>query len=184
MAIQKTEELQKKCKPSKLHEGEYLSRVSYLKVLDIRTHSILVSNEKGTSWTIDTNIVAEECFSVDQFSETKEMTRTELVAEFNKIDNAAFTVNFNKQPKVEDAFEAIANKGTIKSNSEMKKALKEQMKGEERTLIGYVVSRDVALGRTMVRDLEQPDGDAIRLVDHRTLNWFICQNVKYVVKSK
>lgn len=166
-------------------KGEFFSRTSYIKVVNAFANAVEVQNEQGVTWQIIKGIFEAECFSASQFDgEPEYMTRTQLVEKFNSIGNAVYTVNFNKQPKLTDAFDAIANKGEIKSNKELKKLLSKAMDGEERTLIGYTVSRDVALGRSMVVDLEQSGDDRLRQVDHRSLNWFICQNVKYQVKSK
>ena len=66
--------------------------------------------------------------------------------------------------------------------------VKEAYKGENRTLIGYLKHTETGFGRSSVIDLEQergdnPDWDArTRQVDHRTLNWLISKNVKYIVK--
>ncbi len=182
MAIQETKT--KKVNTAKLQQGEWMSRLSYIKVTGKFSGQTEVQNEQGVSWSIGNQIVEAECYSCGQFDTEETMTRTQLVEKFNQVGRSIFTVCFNKQPKLEDAFDAVANKGTIKSNKELKKALSEAMKGEERILVGYVIQRDVALGRSMVVDLEQPAGENIRQVDHRSLNWFICENVKYSVKSR
>jgi hypothetical protein len=173
-----------KCSVSKLKGGHKLSRLSYVTVVDNFGSSVLVRNEQGVEWSIGASIVEAECFSAHEFSKTETMTRTELVAKFNEVGRSVYTVNFNKQPKLEDAFDAIANRGEIKSNKELKKLLTESMKGEPRTLVGYTVSRDVSLGRSMVVDLEQTGDDRIRQVDPRSLNWVICEGVRYEVKGK
>jgi len=179
-----SKEKQAKCSTVGLKAGDRVSRISYLRVVGKAGRFFTVTNEAGKEWQIDQDLIGAECHAADQFDETKELTRTEVVQEFNKVNNSIFTVAFRRQPKVEDAYEAIANTGKLIPNKEMKKLLKEKMAGEERILIGYVLERDIALGRTMVRDLEQPEDDCIRLVDHRTIDWFIHQNVKYVVKGK
>jgi hypothetical protein len=81
-----------------------------------------------------------------------------------------------------DAFDSVCNKGKIKANAVIKKELSKAMEGEERTLIGYTISREISWGRSMVIDLETEDNNKIRQVDHRTINWLICKNVKYSVK--
>lgn len=165
--------------------GDYLSRLSYLKVEAAPfCGPMTVRNEAGKSWSIDNSLVEAECYSASHSDETKEVTRTELIEIFNGTADNVYTVCFNKQPKVEDAFDAIANKGKLKSNIEIKKLLKEKMAGEERILTGYTIKREIPWGRSMVVDLCEPSTDRIRQVDHRTLNWLICQNVKYVIKSK
>jgi len=163
----------------------FIGGIYYCKVLAVNGSQMRVVNEQGLEYSIGHSITENECYDPHNFTSEESMTRTALVAKFNEVGDAIYTVNFNKQPKWEDAFDAVANKGKLKSNDEIKKALKAEMKGEERTLVGYTVSRDVSLGRSMVVDLEQENkDDRIRQVDHRTLNWFICKGVKYSVKSK
>lgn len=163
--------------------GDKLSRLSYLKILTVFSSAVEVQNEEGVKWTIDKAIIEKECYSADQFTETKIVNRSELIEIFNKTGDNIYTVNFNKQAKLADAFDAVCNKGKLKSNATLKKELSEAMNGEERTLIGYTISREVAWGRSMVINLETEDKNRIRQVDHRTLNWLICQNVKYIVKD-
>lgn len=176
---------------SQLQVGQFLSRTSYMKVIEVyfANGSVKVENEDGMQWNIGNEIVARECFTANQFTEERTVTRTELIRIFGTVGDAVYTVNYNKQPKVEDAFDAVANNGKLKSNAEMKKLLKEKMKGEERTLIGYTIKLEPEWGRSMVVDLECTDKNAkggrdnIRQVDHRTLNWLIFKNVRYVVKG-
>lgn len=173
----------KKTETSQLRIGDKLSRTSYMTILGRNIKGFIVKNEAGFEWTIDEGVIAEECYSADQFNETKEITRTELIEIFSKTGDAIYTVNFNKQPKVEEVFDEIANKGKLISNSDMKKKLKEGMKGEPRTLVGYTVKVETGFGRSQVVDLEVPQGQHnIRQVDHRTLNFLILKNIKYIVK--
>lgn len=150
---------QQKLNPNKLQVGDYLSRTSYMKVVDkglsFNSQQVQVENEDGMKWAIEAGIVERECYSHNQYLEEKQVTRTELIEIFSKVGDAIYTVNYCKQPKVEDAFDAIANKGKIISNKEMKASLKEKMKGEDRTLIGYTLKMEPAWGRSLVVDLEQ-----------------------------
>lgn len=78
-------------------------------------------------------------------------------------------------------------KGEYLSCEEIEKALKniskEAIAGEERTLVGYLLNVEPKMGRSVAIDLEVPfDRHRIRQIDHRTLNWLILKNVKYVVK--
>ena len=166
-----------------IKSGDKLSRLSYIKVLNVFSSAVEVQNEEGVKWTIDKAILEKECYSANQFTETKIVNRSELIEIFNKTGDNIYTVSFNKQAKLADAFDAVCNKGKLKSNAVLKKELSEAMSGEERTLIGYTISREIAWGRSMVIDLETEDTNRIRQVDHRTLNWLICQNVKYIVKD-
>lgn len=180
-----------KCQKSKIKEGSFLSEIQYYRVGKINLMGLQVTNERGFSFEVSTLIVEEGMYSADQFDSTLEVTRTELIEVFGQVRNTVFTVCFNKQSTASNINEAIesTNKGKILPIKDMKKLIKDAFKGEERVLIGYLVKTETGFGRSTVIDLEQnrgekPDWDArLRQVDHRTLNWLIFQNVKYIVKS-
>lgn len=48
--------------------------------------------------------------------------------------------------------------------------------------MGYLLETEPKMGRSQVIDLEAPAGRRHRLVDHRTINWLILKNIKYVTK--
>lgn len=168
-----------------IKKGTMLSRVSYMKVLRSDAHSIEVCNQDGLTWTIDPDIIAEECYSHDQYDEIIDVTRTKLIEIFiNESKDSIFTINFNKQAKIKDVIEAATTRdnGKIKSKKDIAKLVKEAEKGEERTLIGHMLKIETGMGRSMVVDLEADTKSNIRQVDHRSINWLILKNIKYVVK--
>lgn len=178
------------CDTQKIQKENYLSETQYYKVVGKNPQSIQVVNERGLSFSIGNNIVSEGIFSADQFLTEEKVTRTELIEIFSKVGNTIFTVNFNKQPTASQINEAIesTNKGKILPIKDMKKLIKEAFKGEERTLVGYLINTETGFGRSTVIDLEADKGSnpeydgRLRQVDHRTLNWLIYKNVKYIVK--
>ena len=102
------------------------------------------------------------------------------------------TVNFNKQLKEKDVLDEImaaidelgADADPKALAKKVKAAVKKGVSGEVRTLVGYLVKTEAKMGRSQVIDLEAPAKHRYRLVDHRTINWLILKNVKYVVKSR
>jgi len=183
---------------TKLKKGDKLSEIQYYEVLAVGTNSVAVKNERGMEFNISSSIVREGIFSANQFTETKELTKTELADLFSHIGDTVFTVNFNKQLKDKDAREGLfglyANAGgTILSEKEyqtkVKEVLKSVFKGEERTLIGYRIGSDFNLGRSHVIDLQaekgtNPEWDSrIRQVDHRSINYVIYKNTKFTLKK-
>lgn len=179
-----------------LKKGDFLSETQYYIVTDVVDFGlqsvVKVKNERGFEFSIGRNIIEEGSYSASQFSEIKEVTRTDLIEVFRQVGDTVFTVCFNKQPAAEDINKAIesTNKGKILPMKDMKKIIKEAFKGEERILTGYLIKTETGFGRSMVIDLalergDNPEWDArIRQVDHRTLNWLIHKNIKYVVKNK
>lgn len=181
--------MENKLDQSKLKVGDRLSRISYMEVLSHYGGSVVVRNEEGLEWSIGKDIVAKECYSADQFNETKEVTRTELIEIFSKVGDSIFTVNFNKLPTADDFLALTRDEGNkIRSYKDMERDFK-KLKGEERTLVGYMTATENGFGRSTVVDLmietkgteKQPYN--LRQVDHRTLRWLICKNVKYKVKG-
>ena len=152
-----------------------------MQVVDKNYQGITVKNENGLQWQIGKDIVEKECYSNDQFNEEKVVSRTELIEIFSQTGDAVFTVNYDKQPKAEDFLELTRQEGKVLSFEEMTKRFK-KFKGENRTLIGYTTKVENGFGRSLVVDLQAENSDRMRLVDHRTLNWLIFKNVRYVVK--
>lgn len=169
-------------KQAHVNLGDYLSRTSYIRVTNKSDRCFTVQNEDGVTWMIDGNILEKECISASYFDKVVTMSRSEAIAKFAETGDRCFTVNFNKKVDFDEAYDTVKNTGKLLTNKELREKLKNVMAGEERTLIGYAFKRDNAWGRTIVRDLEQCDADKFRQVDHRTINWFICDGVKYLVR--
>lgn len=186
----------KRSKFTDIKQGEYMCEVQYYKVTDKDDQKIEVRNERGFEFGINDKIVEEGLFSASQFSTTKKVSRTELVNHLENAKDTVFTVNFNKQPN-EESVKAILEKTSLADfgdGAKRKKLAKELMKGEERTLVGYLKDGEPKLGRSQVVDLEElfenferkkkgeSEKHTERLVDHRTINWLILKNTKYVSK--
>lgn len=167
----------------RLKVGDKLSRISYMTVIEKNFSDVIVKNEDGLEWNIGGDILAKECYSADQFNEIKEVSRTELIEIFNNVGDAVFTVNFDKLPVADDFIALTRDKGQFKSDADLEKAFK-KLKGENRTLVGYLVKPENGFGRSLVIELDGKNEakKAFRQVDHRTINSLISKNVKYVVK--
>ena len=59
---------------------------------------------------------------------------------------------------------------------------KEIITGEERELSGFLEGSESSLGRSGVIDLNKPEGDDFKTVDHRTLLALVMNNTKYIIK--
>lgn len=188
----------KKCNVNELKGGEYYSRLSFGKILSSNGRSITIQNEDGKSWTIDEDIVSLEFDIHGQYTSEEKVTRTEMVNILKVSTRIVFIVNYNKQAKPADVIAEISelypNKGgDLKSEKAFNKAVKERIdafiKGDERTLIGWHQGREDDFGRLRVIDLQEPKeltdngyDKRFRLVDPRTLNWLIVNNIKYTIK--
>lgn len=180
-----------KADASRLSVGDFLSRVSYCKVVELISDTeIRLENKTGFRWNIDSRIVEEECYSASQFDgdNIHKVSLTALVEVLLSARDSAFQLAFLKQPKTEDSAESMAQAivahgglGTAKRavKSFLKKALPANTRGELRVLTGHMVKPEPLLGRSRVWDLEKRD---FRLVDHRSLQWIIIRGVKYELK--
>jgi hypothetical protein len=179
---------EQKCEAANLKQGDILSRTSYMKVLENNRYkdSISVQNEDGKVWDISTDIVSAECYTAHQAEEEITVNRTELIEIFSNVGDAIFTVNFNKMPTADDFLALTRDEGNkIRSFEDMKRDFK-KLKGENRTIVGYLIKKETGFGRSLVISaFQEIDGKkAIKNVDHRELNWLIVKNKKYVVGRK
>lgn len=176
----------KKCNATELTVGNRLSRTSYLEVIETRPYSneLTVKNETGLTWNISKNIIEKECYSAHQFNEVKEVTRTELIEIFSQMGDSIFTCSFHKLPTPEDFLKLTRGENNIiRSFKEMEKDFK-KFKGEERILTGYIIKVENGFGRSIVIDLEvSKEEHNLRSIDHRTLQFVINRNIKYVIKK-
>jgi hypothetical protein len=144
-----------------------------------------VTNEEGLSWEITNGIVEKECYTANQAEEEIKVSRTELIDIFSKVGDTIFTVNFDKLPTAEDFLALTRGEGgKIRSFEEMTKDFK-KFKGENRTIVGYMIKIENGFGRSLVIQAfykDEKDKKSFRQIDHRTLNWLIFKNKKYVVK--
>jgi len=143
----------KKINFKKIVEGEYLSFTSYYKVKEKIHQGIIVTNQHGQDITITGVDLIETFASAGQFVETRKAGKHEMVEAIHNAKDTVFTVCFKKKD------------------------------GSERILVGHLKSVEAHLGRTEVIDLEIDKDDktrGIRLVDNRTLEWVIINNIKYI----
>lgn len=184
-----TEQKQVRCaKSADLKPGDRLSYKQYFVVDSLTRTDILATDDFGANIRISRNIADEAMFSADQYDEEERVSRTELVEKLEAAGDTIFTVCFRKQVKPKEAAQGVAEAVEGASIKDVQKAIEKAMKsalsGEERVLVGHLVSTEPKMGRSTVVDLEIPQGKhRLRLVDHRTVEWLILRGVKYVVKK-
>jgi len=175
-----------------LKVGDHLSETQYYKVTELHDGRVALENERGLKITVTHRIVEEGMYSASQFTKTVELSRTALCEVLEGAGDSIFTVNFNKQLKEKEVADqliaAVSELGADADPKVLAKKIKAVVKkgvgGELRTLVGYMVQTEAKMGRSQVIDLEAPPKQRYRLVDHRTINWLVLKNVKYVVKSR
>lgn len=163
-----------------LQTGDYLSETQYYKVLSRKQGGIEVENERGFKFNISEPIIQEGCYSSNQFTDEEKVTQTELADILQNAGDSVFSINFNKKTKPEDV---LAELKKLPKKEFTVKAMKTAIAGEARTMVAHRVSSEPSLGRTQVVDLEtEIGGRRLRLIDHRTINWIVLKNVRYVLK--
>lgn len=170
------------CKPEELQPGDVVSSVAYftVKKVDPKEDFVRVVGEDGKDVRISKSIV-EGYDSSSQFDREEAVTRTQMVEHLAQARDSVFSVAFQKQPTAKDVADAAA---TTDPKARAKK-VREAMKGKRRVLQGYTVQQETGMGRTTVIDMDAGGVNKqarTRQIDHRTLEYLILRNVKYIIK--
>jgi hypothetical protein len=179
-----------KTKHRELKTGDKVSMITFMEVTGRNFGYVKVRDEDGNELSIGEGVFKSNVYST-QFTEEKKISRTAIAEILMSARDAVIQVNFNKQSNADTVHKKLEDADGKKIT---KKLLTDLLKGEERTMTGYVIGAEPVLGRTVMIDLEKDkvvkptkepgvEWDARqRQVDHRTLNWLIYKNVKYTVK--
>lgn len=168
---------------SQLRSGDWLSRTSYMKIIDHTQEGFKVTNESGLEWSIASNIVENECQPAFEYKGTQQVSRSELARLLlEETRGAVVSVCFTKQQTPERIVKMLEEADTTSmSTAEKKHFAASLLVGERRYLTGYVLDRD-ANGRIKMIDLNVEGKNKIRLVDARTLEEATFRGTKYEVK--
>jgi hypothetical protein len=184
---------------SKLTKNTKMSETQFYSVKSINKNDIELVNDFGEEITLTKEYVEQLLVSGDQYNETKQMSRTDIINLLQTATNVICTVNFNKKVDEKEVLKQLNALypnagGKILSKSDFEKAVKKNLAdaltGEERTMVGRHYGRTDEFGRIKFIDMEAKGGydeakdsdSRQRLVDPRTINWFILRGVKYEVK--
>lgn len=184
---------------AKLNKKTKLSETQFYSIKSINTDDVDLVNDFGEEIILTKEYVEQLLVSSDQFSETKKMSRTDMINLLQTSTNVIATVNFNKKVDEKEVLNQLNGLypntgGKILSKVDFEKAVKKSLSdaltGEERTMVGRHYGRTDEFGRIKFIDMEAQGGyDDVkdsdsrqRLVDPRTINWFILRGVKYEVK--
>lgn len=177
-----------KCNVDKLRAGDRVSRLSYCTVTDIAGPKVTVKNETGREWSIGKEIFEDEFFTPDQFGETVELTRTEMIEIIRTNTRIIMTVNFHKKADNRALLRLVTgllddehDQRKRHNKVQLTKLLKAAIQGEERTMIGRHEGQLDEFGRLQFMATEEKIS-GLRKVDPRTVQWAIIANVKYVLK--
>jgi len=168
--------------PKQFAIGQNLSQTTYYLVKEIAGTRITVEDQHGSLLHVSRDIL-EKMVSASHFSRQQSLTMTALAELLETFSDTIFTVSFHKQPTVDNALaklESTSFKDLAKKASALAKDLTE---GEVCQITGHLVKVENNLGRSTVIDLTAKGENRFRQVDHRTIEWLIFKNVKYVLKK-
>lgn len=143
-----------KVNPAQIKGDDLMAFIVYgkVKAVDADGLRVIITDTNGKEVSIKGKDLITTSLSADQVQEEQKITRTKAEELFGTLHNTPLTVVFEKTD------------------------------GSKRTLRGRLVGV-APLGRYMVEDLDIDDPkDRIRQVDSRTIEWFVADGVKYIVK--
>ena len=129
--------------------------------------------------------IIEKMDSGNHFEKEIPVNMTQLAELLESVGDTVFTVSFKKQVKPEDVSEKLKSysPAQLKDAKTLNSFVKEVIEGEECTMTCHLVKADSSLGRSTVIDLSSKHENKFRQVDHRTINYIIYHNAKYVLKK-
>ena len=145
-------------KPAAVEKGDMMAFIYYAKINN-RSGSgenvaVNCTNlDNGQEFNVQGSDLIACSMSADQYAGSEKSTKMAMAEMLISSHNRPFTVCFEK-----------AN-------------------GEMRTLRGRLLKPEGLLGRSLVEDLDLPmdNGDRLRQVDHRTIQWMIVGGTRYTL---
>lgn len=127
------------CSASKLKVGDFLSRVSYMRVVAKHGDTFEVENETGLKWRISGDILENEARSSNEFTKTERVTRTELARILEQdVRDSAFNALFTKLPDPNDQSDILED-ADLSTPAKRKRAAKDVCTGKERVMHGHII---------------------------------------------
>jgi hypothetical protein len=125
----------------------------------------------------------QNMYSADHFTKEVKMNMTDLAEIIQEAKDTIFTVQFKKKIDEKSIFEKFkaTSEADMKNEKNLKSFVKEIAAGKECTIIGHLLNTESKLGRSTVIDLTAPHGNNIRMVDHRSIDFMIYKNKKYII---
>ena len=173
-----SDETTRRCNADKVGIDSFFTRHSSGKVISRGTGSFKLRNSEGVEWSIDANILEQEFTFADQYECEEKISRTALIEIIVQAPRTAMTVQFNKKPKHLDVAKALACGQGELTDRQWNAAVKKEVAGEERTMVGHHYGKFDEHQRLKFNEA----GVGMRLVDLRTVNWAIINQVEYTVK--
>ena len=139
---------------SKIKAGHILALVNYTEVLKTDGDRVVVQDlDNGNKFVIEGTDLLSKCLSSDQWEKEEKLNKTQLAEILISSHNCPMTVQFQK------------------------------ITGETRLMRCRFIKAETLLGRSYVQEIGLGLSFELKQIDHRTLEFIIVNNVKYVSKS-
>lgn len=195
-----------RCNSSMLREGALLYRYARIVVLDKDGSSTQVRNQdlhaegESADWKIANNLIDQQCWSPDQYSQVVPVTMTELAAKVkDEVGDCVCKVEFTKQPDAAAMAELLQRGAAMIESSDLSAAEKKKRYkqlhqrssvGEYRIMRGYLLrsenqqmcETDTGMIRFIDADLMAEGKHCERQVNVRAIKAVTFKLVKYVLK--
>lgn len=167
--------------------GNFYSEKEIYKVEEVQGTEAVVTNTKGEQLAVSLEYL-NNLSGPNDFTKTRHVTQTQIEQILSNSKGELIKVNFNKKPQgkniAADLMRAlreakIHSKPWNEIDKIVKRSVSAEVKGDERTLVGYPTKNGSDNGRVLVIDLELQEENKFRMVDTRTVNWLIVDGVKY-----
>jgi hypothetical protein len=164
--------------------GQWFSSTNYIKIEKVEAGKVEVVSSVGGKWSMSKDLV-QKMDSADHFDYEIPMNRAELVEMLENTKDTIFTICFRKKVQPKNISSKIVEEGEdfVGNLSQCKKLAKNFLEGELCVIVAKLVNLEPKLGRSMVKDLRVPFGYNLRQVDHRTIEWIIFKNRKFIFKK-
>jgi len=176
----------------KVKVNQILSETQFYKVVKTAGDKVQLVNDNGENIVVTEEYINKCLQSAHDFSKEEKVSKTQLAEIFMANPRVAMTVCFFKQVKEADVTAEIMKSyesSTPKTmEAAIKKAVKRGLEGEERVMVGRHYGASDDFGRVhfvdmeVVKDASKDYDTRMRLVDPRTLQYLIVNNVKYNLK--
>jgi hypothetical protein len=167
-----------------IQENSWYSSTNYVKIKSISESEVEVTSTAGGNWKMSVDLL-QKMDSADHYDYEIPLAKGELVEMLESTRDTIFTICFRKKVQQKNVVEKLENEGLdfMGDLKKSKKLAKSLLEGEECIIVGKMVNLEPKLGRSMVKDLRVPFGYNLRQVDHRTIEWIIFKNRKFILKK-
>lgn len=143
-----------------------------------------MENSFGETMHVSKDII-EKMDSGNHNAKEQPVNMTELAEILESVGDTVFTVSFKKLVKESDVQDKLSSMTPVqlKDAKTLTDLTKSIVEGEECTMTCHLVEAESSLGRSTVIDLTSTHDNKFRQVDHRSINYIIFKNVKYVLKK-